>query len=135
MTDALVLLVSGLAVARVTSLIVYDDLLERVRHELFLISPPHDDLDRGYSYQAVDRVPWHKRRRGRGTTTIRRGVPSRRAGFLGKLVACHHCVSVWIAGGTYAAWHYAPDVTLPVLVVAAVAQTADIAIKASRTWQ
>ena len=127
------MLLAALATARITTLIVHDSILERARHELFLASPPPDDIDRGYAYQSYDRVPWRRRRESRGAARVRRGLPPRRAGFAGSLVACTHCTGVWVAVGVLAALRFAPGaVTTAVVVVAAVAQVAEIAVRGAR---
>lgn len=115
------LILVGLATARITSLIVNDSILEAVRHRVFLLSPPPDDIERGFGYQ---QVTWRGHRRN--------GRPARRAGFVGSLLSCTHCVGVWVAAATLAALHWYSDPADVVLTVAAVSQVAEYAIKASR---
>jgi hypothetical protein len=123
---------TALAIARLTTLIVHDTILDRVRHELFLLSPPPDDFDRGYLYQQWDRVPWHRRRSiGRVATHRRRqGLPPRRPGFLGSLLSCDRCVGVWVTLGVLGAWTTYPEPTLVLVAVFGLAQAAIIATRA-----
>jgi len=112
----------GLATARITALVVFDDIVEPIRHRLFQFSPPYDDLERGHNYQSIDRVDGY----------IRKRVVPRKPGWLGRLVSCTHCVGVWVAAAIYAAAFYFPEIGMPVVLVAAYAQVAEIAIKVSR---
>lgn len=139
MTDVVTLLIAALATARLTSLIVHDAILEPIRHELFLLSPPEDDIEQGFTYQSVDRIGWFARLRGRlpgglrlTSTKLRRGVPVRRAGFLGRLVSCTHCTGIWVAAAVVASLHYWPHPTTTVVAVAAVAQVAEVAVRWAR---
>jgi len=125
------LVIAGLAVARITSLIVHDTILDLFRHELFLWSPPIDDIENGHWYQRVERVPFRKRDHGRDSF-LRENAPLRDAGFFGRLVACTNCTGVWVAGAVYAALQLAPTYTMPILVIAALAQISEATIKASR---
>ena len=128
------IILAALAVARITTLIVHDAILEPLRHELFVLSPPHDDLERGLGYQSSDRVPYRKRIGKRHySVTLRRGKPPRRAGFVGQLLSCTQCVGVWVAAGVWASLHYWPAEATVVVAVAAVAQVAEIAVRGARS--
>lgn len=115
------LILAGLATARITSLIVHDSILEGVRHRIFQLSPPPDDIENGFGYQ---QVTWRGHRRN--------GRVPRRPGFVGSLLSCTHCVGVWVAAAALAALHWYHDPALAVLTVAAVSQVAEATIKASR---
>ena len=111
------LIVLGLAVARLTSLAVLDDLTEPVRHRIFSWCPPHDDPELGRWYQTM----WA------GTDST-----PRRAGFVGRLVGCYVCASVWIAVAAVISYDRYPTIVWPILVAAATAQIAETAIRLSR---
>lgn len=118
------LAIAALATARITSLLVSDVLLEPVRHRVFLLSPPHDNPNKGYAYQQVPR-PYRQGKRFKP-------LP-RKPGFVGQLLSCTHCMGVWVAAGVYAVSTWAPTaVVFPVLTIAAIAQISEATIKASR---
>lgn len=96
------LLITGLATARITALLVEDDLLESIRHRVFTWSPPPDDLRRGFAYQN-----------------------DRDAGFIGSLFACHYCTGVWVAAATYGAISLHIAAIQWVIMVAAIAAVGD----------
>jgi hypothetical protein len=102
------LLLVGLASARITSLIVLDDLIEPLRHWVFKRSPSPEYVEHGITLLGES------------------------AGFLGRLLSCYHCIGVWVSGLCYAAIVYAPSAALPVLTIAAIAQLSDTTIKLSR---
>lgn len=101
------IIVAGLAVARITSLIVFDDIVEPIRHRIFLWSAPSADLGLGEIY-------------------------TRDPGFVGRLIGCYHCVGVWVAALSYSFVASLPEVAWPILIVAAIAQINDSTIKVSR---
>lgn len=113
------LILLGLAVARLTSLIVQDDIVEPLRHRLFTWSPPIDDPDLGRWYQSLDMQS--------GTS-----VSLRPAGFLGRLVSCYHCTAVWCSAIAALSVAMIPAFAWPVLSVAAVAQIAELVIRQAR---
>lgn len=118
---ALVLIV-GLAVARITALIVFDAITEPIRHRLFLLSPPVEFGD--------GELSWY-------TTVDRHGDPLpasmyRTKGWFGQLVSCYHCVGVWVSASVALAMAFLPAYAWPVVITAAVAQVSDTAIKATR---
>ncbi len=121
------LLILGLAAGRLTALVVLDSILDGARARVFVWSPPVDGLDDHdlAMYAHIDTDRW-----GRRTGHI--ASPPRQAGFAGRLLACHHCAGVWVSVLVYIAWRIAPDASLPVLAVAAVAQVSDIVIEHSR---
>ena len=112
------LLIVALATARITSLVVFDDILEPVRHRIFRFSPPPDDLERGLAYQNLVQI---------------NGLPViRTPGFIGSLLSCYHCTGVWVAASTTIVAAYASHIALPILTIAAIAQASDTIIKATR---
>jgi len=117
------LLIAGLATARLTTLIVEDEILEPVRRKIFQLSPPHETIDN----------EWFTRRDRHGNLPPAETLIVRRPGFVGRLLSCVHCVAVWVSVGVYAAISVLPPyVALPIVVVAAYAQIAEATIKASR---
>lgn len=106
-------LLLGLAAARITSLLVTDDLLEPLRHRVFSWSPPHDDPELGRWYQST-------------------GPTHREAGFVGRLVGCYQCTAVWCSAATILSVVTLPTVAWPAITIAAVAQLAETAIRISR---
>lgn len=131
MIDVLVLLViAGLATARITTLVVHDAILEPLRNRVFLLSPPPNDFDRGFLWQDIARPSlrrWLTLAKPMPTT----GDDRRRVGLVGKLLSCDRCVAVWVVIGGAAAYTEWPDAVRLVVLVAAVAQLAGIAAKAA----
>lgn len=132
-------ILAALAIARLTTLIVHDTILDRLRHEVFLLSPPPDDLDRGFLYQQWSRVPFRHRRPFRrstgqsgvsGTFTIRRGVPPRRTGVIGTLLSCDRCVGLWVTLGVLGGYVAFPVAAFYIVAVLGLAQAAIIATRA-----
>lgn len=110
------LIILGLGTARITALIVLDDITEPLRDFVFHYFPPEDNEARGIYYQSYRKATPEERERlaklkGRVHWWQRRFEfdPSvlRRPAFLGRLLACHKCVGVWVAGfnvGAYLIW-------------------------------
>jgi hypothetical protein len=124
MTDlqhALLLLVGALAVARITALIVIDGITEPIRHRIWLWSPPFETP--GQEIYTL---------RYMGDVEESPAYEHREPGFVGKLIACHHCVGVWVAAGAVAAYHVAPREAIGAGILFALAQASDIAIKVAR---
>ena len=118
------LVIAALAVARITSLIVDDSILEPIRHRVFLWSPPYDNPHRGYAYQQIE-------------ARYKQGKPHRpgprEAGYVGQLLSCTHCMGVWVAGIVYLAVEYLDSpLIMSILTIAALAQVSEATIKASR---
>jgi len=118
------IIVAGLAVARLTALIVDDSILEPLRHRIFLLSPPAADGDLEF-YRHVDR-------RGIRLGSYKTISEPRKLGFLGRLVSCPYCVGVWIAAAALLGHHLSPEWTDPIIVVAAVAQVSDTVLTKTR---
>jgi hypothetical protein len=98
--DIILLLITGFAAARLTLIMIVDDIFEPVRHRLFMFSPPYNNETLGWTYQN-----WHKTKdinsnviRKIGFTTFRlEPTILRRAGFFGRLFSCVDCLGVWVA--------------------------------------
>ena len=105
-----VTLLLGLATARITALIVLDDLLEPLRHRLFIWSPP-PDRDGEYPYLTPERP---------------------RPRFAGRLLSCYHCIGVWVAAIIAISYMMIPGVTIGLAFVAAIAQISDLTLRWSR---
>jgi len=121
------ILVLGLATSRLTSLLVEDAIFEPVRHEIFLISPPEDDPDRGLLYSTLARVPWRKRKRV-GASALPLGPYStfRDPGFIGRVVSCVYCTGVWVAAFLIGFWAVAAFPATLLILVLAVAQVHEV---------
>lgn len=102
------LLVIALASARVSVLLVHDQILERPRDWLYRQQPPVDNPILGFDYQQRDtdgtRLP---------DGTIRD------ASLLGELFTCTRCMSVWttaVLAGVYQ-WNAARDIVAVIAVM------------------
>jgi len=109
------LLILGLGTARLSALIVLDEITENFRDMLFHYFPPEDNDARGWYYQQTrkatpeerenldklkGRIKWWQRRFEYDTN-------SRPATFIGRLFSCHKCIGVWVAAantGAYLLW-------------------------------
>lgn len=119
------LLALGLAVARITALIVFDAITEPIRHRIFLLFPPQPAIsgEELSHYAMMDR---HEQ--------PLEPEAYRDEHKVGVLFSCFHCVGVWVAGFVWAAVVYAPEwLVLPVVAVAALAQLSDVFVKATRS--
>lgn len=79
------LIIIAFASARISVLIVRDTILSKPRDWIFRRYPPIDDPYSGYSYQQRDKTG--------------RNLPKsiiRDATFLGNLLSCTNCISVWV---------------------------------------
>lgn len=109
MVDVLIFIVlAGLATARITTLIVTDSILEPLRERVFLWSPPPDDATIGRMYEHLT---------------------GKESGWIGTGLACHRCVGVWVTLAIVAGVNYLPSVTAVIVVIAAIAQLANLAIE------
>lgn len=97
------LIVVGLAVARLTLILVRDDIAEPLRKLIFLASPPENSERDGHYYQS-----WHRLRDQSVRSNVKRDILGRRyvyqqkaaerpPGFIGRALSCPDCSSVWIA--------------------------------------
>lgn len=107
-------LLIGLASARLSVLVVDDYILEPVRHRIFLKFPPKDVPQWGFEYQQMDANGYE----------LPEGI-IRPHSWLGELLSCNRCVSVWATAGVYvfAAAYGVVDGTVPEHLVSAVAAT------------
>lgn len=83
------LLVLAFASARVAVLLVHDNILDTPRDWLYRHFPPTDDPYTGHDYQKRDTS-------GR---SLPPGEPIRDSAWLGDLLACTRCTSVWTSAG------------------------------------
>lgn len=115
MIDFLIVLpILGLAAARLTLLLVADDIFEPLRHRLFMLSPPMNNEVLGWNYQN-----WEYTKNVVGSATpIRKvfnrryklsSVPVRSPGFFGRLFSCVDCLGVWMGGAVAGTWYLAGD--------------------------
>lgn len=127
----LTFIIAGLAVARITSLIVHDEIAQPLRHRIWLWSPPIEFAG-DETYTIIDRHGVVLPQTHHAADYL--GQPMwRHPGFVGRLIACTNCVAVWVAGSVYAALNVLPrHLVLPVLVIAALAQVSEATLKASR---
>lgn len=122
------IIVLGLATSRLSSLIVIDDIFERVRHEIFLLSPPEDTgEDAGVPYIRMDRIPFRKRKKA-GGDIIQLGPydTSRKPGFWGRVISCIYCAGVWAAAFLIGLWLLAPSVAAILILLLAAAQVHEV---------
>ncbi len=127
----LTFIIAGLATARITSLIVSDEIMQPFRHRIWLWSPPIEFAG-DEQYTIIDRHGKLLPQTHHAADTL--GLPMwREPGFVGRLLSCSNCTAVWVAGSVYAALEAAPrHLVLPVLVIAALAQVSEATLKASR---
>lgn len=108
----------ALAIARLTLIIIRDDIFQPIRHIIFLSFPPENSDRMGYYYQNYLRSTKEERNHPRLTLTVgknwfeRRWIsdeaPIRNASFIGKLLSCPDCLGVWVATGYLLTYHYLP---------------------------
>lgn len=104
--DILKLFILGLAVFRITHLIVFDKITEFFR--LFFLTEQEEE--NGTGVIEVYYVP-----RGKG---IRR--------FVGELISCHWCTGIWVSAGLIALHHFFPKFSSFFSLVFAIAALAAI---------
>ena len=123
------LVILGLATARITALLVYDDIAEGFRHAVFRLSPPEGDEHGPSLYQLSD---WRGRPLARDDGDLTT-LHVRRAGFLGRMLSCHFCTGLWVALIVAVAYtHLDHDLVFNIALVFAIAQVADVATKVAR---
>lgn len=119
--DLLATLILAFAVARITALIVIDDIFEPARHRIFLLSPPETDVEGDTSlYTRLDRKG-----------NVLKGATWREPGFVGKLLSCYMCTGIWVALAATAAYIHVPH-AFTFFTVFALAQASDLIIKVAR---
>lgn len=109
-----IVVVIGLAAYRCSRLVGEDSIFEGPRHRFFRRFPPDDFYRRmvkmGGAWQMADE-------------------PRRKAAWIGRLVACPWCSSVWFAAAITAATAQFFDVPVPILVWAAACSVAGLCAK------
>lgn len=112
LTELLLLtLFLGLGTARMAAIVSIDKISEPLRDLVFHWFPPEDNDREGRFYQikrpATDaerlqmddwNIPWWQKRWSEGDRL-------RKPHFLGELISCHRCTSVWIAFGNIALYY------------------------------
>lgn len=109
----LVTVLLGLGTARMAAIVSIDKISEPLRDLIFHWHPPEDNDAKGWYYQSMRpatdeerlqmdawNVPWWQKR---WTMDDKLRKPT----FIGQLVGCHKCVSVWIAAANillYLVW-------------------------------
>lgn len=133
-THALTLaLLLGLGTARIAALISSDKITAPIRDLIFHWYPPEDNDREGRYYQSLTKadpkerksmaswdIPWWQKR-----WTV--GGPIRKPRFLGELIACHKCSSVWVASANIIFYFLWPEGAVVLNTVAAVALISTIA--------
>lgn len=114
----LTVIVLSLGAARVTALIVLDEIMQPIRHRIFLLSPPHDDQRRGLFYQGLNR----------DGSPIKDINDSREAGFFGRLLSCFKCTSFWVGVMFFAAWSIFPVFTITASMMLAITFLSSVAV-------
>lgn len=112
MNELLIAAILALGIARLTLIIVRDDIFKPVRNFVFMFSPPENsDMD-GYYYQNYIESTQNERDRkqtiGNGIVGRRYihvdGGPHRPAGFWGQVISCPDCSGIYIALTVLAAY-------------------------------
>ena len=113
-----VTLLLGLGTARMAAIVSVDEITAPLRDMIFHWFPPEDDERLGWYYQGMRRateaereamaswgIPWWQKRWS--AITVHDDDRPRRPSFIGRLIGCVKCTSVWIASGNvalYFAW-------------------------------
>lgn len=117
----LTIIVLGVGTARISALIVIDEITEPLRDLIFHYFPPEDNDAKGWFYQSLRKATDEERWRQDGWETswwakrftgVTQGQSPRKPTFLGKLLGCHKCVAVWVAVANLIALHVWRDGTL-----------------------
>jgi hypothetical protein len=108
------LMIMGLAVFRLTHLIVYDKITEFLRSPFFDEVEEKDGLGNTETYL----VPKQ--------TLIR--------GWIGELISCYWCTGIWAAGVLYGLYIFLPAAANPLIVILAVAGIASIIETLIQKW-
>jgi hypothetical protein len=115
------LFIIGLGTARLTAIIVLDEITDSLRDLVFYYFPPEDNDAKGWYYQCYHPATREQRAKlenfkGRLHWWQRRfdfdGTNLRRPHFIGRLLACHKCVGVWVAAANTAFYLLAPEFAL-----------------------
>lgn len=124
----------GLGTARMAAIVSIDKIAEPLRDLVFHWFPPEDNDKEGWYYQSLRpatdeeqlrrdswEIPWWQKRWEPGDVV-------RKPAFLGELISCHRCTSVWIAAGNallYWAWRDAAIALNVVMSVSFIASASD----------
>lgn len=122
----------GVGTARLTALFTRDSIFQPLREFLFTFFPPENDARLGLWYQNMmkatpgerernlNMAKWYRRR------YIETEDPVRGHTFLGELLACPYCLSVWLGFANYvlsthwAHWGFTINAMLSVSYIGAV---------------
>ena len=110
------ILLVGLGTARITALVTKDSIFEPLRDLLFHYSPPENNARYGWEYQNLWKASKKDKERGylQGNWYQRRFIEveeaeKRKPGWLGTLISCPFCFSVWVAAANlYLSVNYWP---------------------------
>lgn len=131
MHELIIYIVLALAIARLTLVIVKDDIFQPIRHIIFLFSPPENNERNDWYYQNYIRSTKREKEltkaSSRGLTMmaqptvgtnmferqfIATDVVERKPGWWGQVFSCPDCCGVYVAAGYLTAYHFFPDVIL-----------------------
>jgi hypothetical protein len=116
----LALIVLGMGTARLTALLVHDEITASLRDMIWHWSPPHDDEDKGHLYQWLREATPDERNALHHVNTdlpwwtyhFHGAEEQRPPGFWGRVIDCPLCASVWIAGLNVLAYLLVPAIAL-----------------------
>lgn len=121
----------GLGTARMAAIVSIDKISDPIRDMIFHWYPPEDNDERGWYYQALRpatelereqmeswQVPWYQKRWWHPQASEE--ITLRKPSFLGQLLGCHKCTSVWIAGGNVALYYLWRDACIMLNLVTAI---------------
>lgn len=110
----------ALAVVRITRLLQRDTITQPLRDAIFAFSAPPPGLGEqdsiweyldGGSVGGRVKAWWFVQRGNLGAVApYISSDGTRKPGFIGKLVSCPDCLSVWVAGGLIPLWMWQPTV-------------------------
>lgn len=129
MNEFLVAAILALGIARLTLVIVRDDIFQPIRHLVFLSSPPENDVSRGYYYQNYILSTKEERSNKRIQLTVGTNIFERRwthtdrvnrkEGWWGQVFSCPDCAGVYVSTATLLGYYYLSTATLYVMMVLA----------------
>jgi hypothetical protein len=112
--NILQLIIMGLAVFRITHLIVYDKITEFLRAPFF---DEQEEMDEN-GEQVIFLVPKTEGMKG----------------WIGELLSCHWCTGIWVAAGSYFLYSIAPGVASPLISIMAIAGLASLLEAVVQRW-
>ena len=110
MIEALQLLIIGLGTARITGLITRDSITHPIRDIIFTLWPPENNARLGWTYQNFYRATKDEMKHQRWMLAgehwprdryLEGDYEERPPTFIGELISCPYCISVWIAALNY----------------------------------